>query len=139
MQVLYSSQLGVDVRVVKSYTDLQPVATTEIGACVRRASGLEMFTPGSFVHSHMSRIQESRSKAPLKAIASALKVDLTTLGVFLELHAIGTLRSFHCSKVLFQWRKSHILVGMLHPRLSQRMRRKRRRTLFHYVSLNGIG
>ena len=37
MQVLYSSQLGVDVRVVKSYTDLQPVATTEIGALCQKS------------------------------------------------------------------------------------------------------
>ena len=87
--VLLSEQAGVEVLVERSYTDFQSVATTDRGASRRMSLGFDQSTAGFFIHSQNTLIQLSLSSVDPKAIASALKVLRTTLGIFFEDHATG--------------------------------------------------
>ena len=61
----------------------------DLGAICNIVSGSIMLLLGSFNHSQNNRGQDSRSSDALKATAFAENVDLTTRGIFFELHAIG--------------------------------------------------
>ena len=84
-----SSHVGVAVLVATSKTLLQSVATPAKGALPKTSEGSAKSTLGSLSHSHNSLNQEILSSVELRATDSALKVDLTTRGTFLEDHATG--------------------------------------------------
>ena len=87
--VRYSAHVGIAVREQMSKTDLQSVTVTAVGIHFRADVGFFHESSGWFIHFQNSLIQLSLSKVLLSAIVSALSVDLTTRGIFLDVHAIG--------------------------------------------------
>ena len=87
--VLNSSQDGVEVFVERSYTDLQSVAMVANGECCKISDGFVQSVLGFLSQAHITLSQLTLSKVPLNAVASALKVLLTTLGIFRLDQAMG--------------------------------------------------
>jgi hypothetical protein len=87
--VLNSSQEGVEVFVERSYTDLQSVAMVANGECCKISDGFVQSVLGFPNQAHITLSQLTLSSVLLNADASALKVLLTTLGIFLLDQAMG--------------------------------------------------
>ena len=82
--VRYSAHVGIAVREQMSKTDLQSVTVTAVGRRFKADVGSFHESSGLLIHCQNSLIQLSLSKVLLSAIVSALSVDLTTLGIFLD-------------------------------------------------------
>ena len=87
--VLCSSQAGSANLATRSYSEPQSVIMTAGGSSLQQVSGDCQKKLSTWMQPQRERTHSGVSTAKLIAYTSADKVDLTTLGIFLEIHTVG--------------------------------------------------